>query len=72
VPRLGSYFAIKLEYNSCLFEKAFDAAVIDYEDVMEKNEGVEKLRKEDDEDDDKLKKERQAAGENYRKPKRNY
>jgi len=24
VPRLGSYLAIKLEYNSCLFEEAFD------------------------------------------------
>lgn len=24
VPRLGSYLAIKLEYDSCLFEEAFD------------------------------------------------
>ena len=24
VPRLGSYMAIRLEYNSCLFEEAFD------------------------------------------------
>lgn len=27
VPRLGSYMAIRLEYESCLFEEAFDAAV---------------------------------------------
>ena len=27
VPRLGSYLAIRLEYESCLFEEAFDAAV---------------------------------------------
>jgi hypothetical protein len=33
VPRLGSYLAIKLEYNSCLNENAFDAAVKDYMDV---------------------------------------
>ena len=29
VPRLGSYLAIRLEYNSCLFEEALDAAVVD-------------------------------------------
>ena len=33
VPRLGSYLAIKMEYNSCLFEEAFDAAVIDFQDI---------------------------------------
>lgn len=27
VPRLGSYLAIRLEYESCLFEEAYDAAV---------------------------------------------
>lgn len=30
VPRLGSYLAVKLEYESCLFEEAFDAAVVDF------------------------------------------
>ena len=30
VPKLGSYLAIKLEYNSCLFEEAFDAAVANF------------------------------------------
>jgi hypothetical protein len=30
VPRLGSYMAIRLEYESCLFEEALDAGVIDY------------------------------------------
>lgn len=29
VPRLGSYLAVKLEYDSCLSEEAFDAAVVD-------------------------------------------
>lgn len=33
VPMLGSYLAIKLEYDSCLFEEAFDAAVDDYQIV---------------------------------------
>lgn len=36
VPKLGSYLAIKLEYQSCLFEGAFDAAVLDFIDVSQK------------------------------------
>jgi hypothetical protein len=36
VPRLGSYLAIRLEYKSCLFEDALDAAVQDYLDVRHK------------------------------------
>lgn len=27
VPKLGSYFTIKLEYDSCLFEEAFDSGL---------------------------------------------
>ena len=30
VPKLGSYLAIKLEYDSCLFEGALDAAISDF------------------------------------------
>lgn len=36
VPRLGSYMAIRLEYNSCLFEEAFDAGVVDLIEVNER------------------------------------
>ena len=36
VPRLGSYLAIRLEYQSCLFEESLDAAVADYLDVRHK------------------------------------
>lgn len=42
VPRLGSYLAIKLEYNSCLFEEAFDEAVADYKVVNDKRLELEK------------------------------
>lgn len=35
VPKLGSYLAIRLEYESCLFEGALDAAVADYFDVRQ-------------------------------------
>jgi hypothetical protein len=30
VPRLGSYLAVRLEYQSCLSEEAFDAGLADY------------------------------------------
>ena len=36
VPRLGSYMAIRLEYETCLFEEAFDAGVLDLIEVNEK------------------------------------
>lgn len=36
VPKLGSYLAIKLEYQSCLFEEALDEGVKDRLTVMEK------------------------------------
>jgi hypothetical protein len=42
VPRLGSYLAIKMEYNSCLSEEAFDAALKDYQEVSVKKEEQEK------------------------------
>lgn len=37
VPRLGSYLAIKLEYNSCLSEASYDAAVENYKEVDQLN-----------------------------------
>ena len=33
VPKLGSYLAIKLQYKSCLFVEALEAAVLDFKDV---------------------------------------
>ena len=36
VPKLGSYLTIKLEYQSCLSEEAFDAALQDYIEVEQK------------------------------------
>ena len=31
VPRLGSYMSIKLEYESCMSEKALDEAIVDWD-----------------------------------------
>jgi hypothetical protein len=36
VPRLGSYLAIRLEYESCLFEDAFDAGLADFLSMRER------------------------------------
>jgi hypothetical protein len=36
VPRLGSYLAVRLEYDSCLNEAAFDAGVKDMGDVQKR------------------------------------
>jgi len=38
VPKLGSYMAIKLEYQSCLFEEAFDAALGDLLEIKAKRD----------------------------------
>lgn len=35
VPRLGSYIAVRLEYESCLNEKALDEGVADMQRVVE-------------------------------------
>jgi hypothetical protein len=35
VPMLGSYMAIKLEYDSCLFEDAFDHALENHKIIKE-------------------------------------
>lgn len=50
VPRLGAYLAIKLEYDSCLFEGALDAAVNDYFDVQKRKEEQDKAMKEYEEE----------------------
>lgn len=45
VPRLGSYMAIKLVYNSCLFEDAYDDAIANYEAVnqFKRDQAQEKI-----------------------------
>ena len=44
-PRLGSYMAIKLEFDSCLSEQAFDAAVENYQEVDQLNVTLEEDKK---------------------------
>lgn len=63
VPRLGSYLAIKLEYESCLFEEAFDAAVVDFQEVQAKRLEQDVKKREFDEAQADLKQEKEDNGE---------
>ena len=56
VPRLGSYMAIRLEYDSCLNEAAFDAGV-------KEMENVQKRRREQEEEKSEWEKAEAAAAE---------
>lgn len=57
--------AIKLEYNSCLFEEAFDGAVLNYVDVNNTKKELEQEQREWRENQEEIKKEKVAAGETY-------
>jgi hypothetical protein len=46
VPRLGSYMAVPLVYESCLFESALDNAVADFNDCKARREEQQKLKDE--------------------------
>lgn len=65
VPRLGSYLAIKLEYNSCLNEEAFNESIGDYSIVNQKRADQDKEKKEYADQQEELKVEKQEAGDTY-------
>ena len=50
VPRLGSFMAVPLEYESCLTASALDASVADSIQLKKAREEQEKLRLEWEED----------------------
>lgn len=72
VPRLGSYIAVKLEYESCLFEAAFDAAVENYSDVKEKNKAIELQKRQDQEAAEEERREREENDEEYVPEEKDY
>jgi hypothetical protein len=49
VPRLGSYLAIALNHQTCLFEEALDNAVADFQEFQRKKEALEREKAEWDE-----------------------
>lgn len=72
VPKLGSYVAVKLEYNSCLFEEAFDEAVVDH--IAKEAARAEQLKQkiEWEEAQNELKREKEEAGEEYIEEEKNW
>lgn len=72
VPRLGSYLAIKLEYQTCLYEEAFDAAVANYIDVQKNMKEIEEEKVEFENEQAEAKKEAQENGESFEPEKRDW
>ena len=62
VPRLGSYLAIKLEYKSCLSEKAMDDAMVQEEKYMAAVAEIEAEREEWEKAEETRRKEMEDAG----------
>ena len=65
VPRLGSYLAVRLEYNSCLQEEAFDAAVADFASVAQLQVELDREKHEWEEAQNEIRLEKQDAGEAF-------
>jgi hypothetical protein len=65
VPMLGSFLAIKLEFESCLFEEAFDAAVVDFQDVGARKQEQGKDIRDWEEHQEQLRLDREEAGEEW-------
>jgi len=65
VPRLGSYLAVELKYNSCLNEEAFDKA---FDDFIECESKREEQSKQKQEQDDKIADEKERLGDEYKDP----
>ena len=72
VPRLGCYLAIKLEYNSCLNEEAFDDSIGDYAAVNQKRLDLEKEKKDYEDGQEEIRIEKQEAGEKYVAEEKNW
>jgi hypothetical protein len=68
VPRLGSFMAIPLVYNSCLSEQALDAAIVDWAEVLKKIEAQDAKKVEWDEEQAAIKEQKISAGEDYEAP----
>lgn len=65
VPKLGSYLAIKLEYDCCLSESALDAAVYDFIDLRVKIREQEEEKKLYHEKLEEEREERERDGETF-------
>lgn len=65
VPRLGSFMAVPLEFESCLTGAALDAAVADSLQLRKARDEQDKLKAEWEDEQEKLKDEKERAGEPF-------
>jgi len=65
VPKLGSYLAVSLKYNSCLYDTSLDKAVEAYYETIQRKEKQQKEIAEQEEKDQKEREEKEANGEKY-------
>ena len=72
VPRLGSYMAIQLEYESCLYEEAFDSALNNYNLVNNQRLQQEEEKRTFEEQQADLEAEKLEAGEEFVRETRNW
>ena len=65
VPRLGCYLAVRLEYESCLYEEAYDAGIADYLSVKERQRNQAEDIRAWEEAQKEQQDEAEAAGETF-------
>jgi len=63
---------MRLEYNSCLFEAAYDAAVENYKEVDQLNRDQEDERRAYEEEQAEIKKAKEDEDEEYNPEERNW
>jgi len=72
VPRLGSYLAVRLEYDTCLFEEAFEAGVADMQSVMEKRQAQHDAKLKHEEDQAAAQADAEANNEEFTKEEKEW
>ncbi len=72
VPRLGSYMAIRLEYQTCLYEEAFDAGVSDMIRINEMKREQDEARANFEKSQIEAKEQAEADGEVFKPEKREW
>ena len=65
VPRLGSYMAIRLEYNSCLFEQSYNDGIASALRCRELKKEQDEQKKEHDEKEKEKKEDCEANDTEY-------
>ena len=69
---MGSYLAIKLEYNSCLFEESFNEALANYTKITELRKAQEMEIKAFEDEQNELEAEKLEAGEEFEREEKEW